>query len=191
MECDGYIFPSEFYDIPGVLTFQDVGVVEQYVCEKLCPYQGEKVKVYINGGLAVEILCVIQASARLNIDLGVVHYNKDTALYDVLQEIRWNSRPFPTELISANTVLCEGRHVIKEEAIFAMVPKEKLFDFTWQEKTAEDFFRVHPENHFNIYLSGLTSIMLSTLNAAEKMQKYITWYHYDYDTESYFAHPMI
>ena len=75
MDCDGYLFPADYYEIPGVEEFQDVEAVRIHALEKLKSCEKKLVDLYLNGGLSIEVLAAIQAAARLDIRLNMWHYD--------------------------------------------------------------------------------------------------------------------
>ena len=193
--CDGYIFPSEYYEIPGILHFQDLEAVRNYAFEKLKKYQGEPIDIYLNGGMSIEVLTVIQAAVKLDIKISLYHYNREKEKY-ICQEVLWR----PVNDDRGNTIkeadqeavsLCQGRHWGTErKSIFSIISDEQLFDFQWQELQAEKFLQNYEGKTAVIYLSGLTAAFVSVLNAAVKINVSIIWLHYDHDTEEYFAQNM-
>ena len=54
MDCDGYLFPADYYEIPGVEEFQNVEAVRNHAFEKLKSCEKGLVDLYLNGGLSVE-----------------------------------------------------------------------------------------------------------------------------------------
>ena len=77
-ECDISIFPKEYYDISELCGFQDIHAVRNHAYRVLEPYTGQQVDIILNGGMSIEILCVVQVAAKLNITLCVL------ALYNCL-----------------------------------------------------------------------------------------------------------
>ncbi len=190
--CDGYIFPEDYYDIPGVEDFQDLKAVKQYSLKKLERYRGEKVDVCLNGGMTVEILTMIQAAAELDIELTLCHYDREKENY-AGQKVCWKPVHVRAEDEESpkTVVLCKGRHWSPaEKAVFDMIPAGRLFDFLWQEEQAGKFLREFRDRKLTIYLSGLTSAAVSVLNAARREWVSVTWLHYDYDKEDYFPQYM-
>lgn len=192
MECDGYLFPSDYYDIPGVEEFQDLEAVREYACEKLSPYRGEAVDLYLNGGLTIETLTAIWAARKLDISLALWHYDREKDRY-VRQELKW--RPVPAgrgaKEAAEAIYLCRGRHWGSEEnCIFDAIPQDRIFDFQWQEEQAEEVLRDYSHKKIAVYVSGLTSAAVSVLNAAAKEQVSVLWMHHDYDREEYFPQSM-
>lgn len=192
IECDGYIFPEDYYDIPGVNDFQDLKAVKEYSLKKLECFRGEKVDVCLNGGMTVEILAMIQAAAELKIELILWHYDREKEDY-VDQKVNWKPVHVSDEDKEpvATVVLCKGRHWSqREKAIFDTIPAERIFDFKWQEEQADQCLRDFKGRRIAIYVSGLTSAAVSVLNAAWREQISVTWLHYDYDREDYFPQCM-
>ncbi len=192
MDCDGYLFPADYYEIPDVEEFQDIEAVRNHAFEKLKSYEKEPVDLYLNGGLSVEVLVAIQAAARLDIRLNMWHYDCEREIY-FCQPLCW--KPIPggneKETTEEEIVLCQGRHWgAEKKSVFPEIPAEKLFDFQWQEKKAREFLKVWRNQKIRIYLSGLTSAFVSVLNAASQENVSIVWLHYDYDTEDYFPQDM-
>ena len=89
-ECNISIFPKDYYDIPELSSFQDISVVRNHVYKVLEPYAGKQVDIILNGGMLIEILCVIQVATKLNISLCVLHCDKEEDTY-VSQAITWCS----------------------------------------------------------------------------------------------------
>lgn len=192
MDCDGYLFPADYYEIPGVEEFQNVEAVRNHAFEKLKSCEKGLVDLYLNGGLSVEVLAVIQAAARLDIRLNMWHYDCEREIY-FCQPLRWKPVSHGDEMEKAEEeiVLCQGRHWGREKkSVFAEIPVDKLFDFQWQEERAREFLKVWRNKKIRIYLSGLTSAFVSVLNAASQENVSIVWLHYDYDTEDYFPQDM-
>lgn len=87
--------------------------------------------------------------------------------------------------------LCKGRHWSSaERAIFDTIPVKRMFDFQWQEEQAGEFLGSFRDKKISIYLSGLTSAVVSVLNVATRENISVTWLHYDYDSETYFPQHM-
>lgn len=192
MDCDGYLFPAEYYDIPGLEDFQDLRTVKDYVLEKMKQYQGKAVNVYLNGGMTIETLTVIQAAARLDIQLNLQHYDFEKDAY-VCQLLSWRpgARGGEREEEEEELVLCQGRHWGGEKrAVFQVIPADKLFDFHWQEEQAGEVLKTWSGKKLKICVSGLTSAAVSVMNAAARVGVSVVWLHYDYDTEEYFPQDM-
>ena len=127
--CEKYIFPDDYFDIPGIKDFEDLETVRTYVVGQMEEYAGENVEIYLNGGMAIEILSVLQAADKLNISMDILHYNKTEGIY-IPQKVSWRSRKETDERECVMLDLCKGRHGNQgERAVFDMVPEEKLFDF--------------------------------------------------------------
>lgn len=192
MNCDGYIFPADYYDIPGVECFRDLEAVKRHAFEKLKSYQAETADVYLNGGMSMETLAVIQAAARLDIRLNLWHYDREGETY-VCQKLCWKPavRGGEEKEAGEEMFLCRGRHWSPEEkSVFSVIPADKIFDFQWQEEQAGEALKGSRGKKVGICVSGLTSAMVSVLNAAAKEEVSVVCLHYDYDTEEYFPQDM-
>lgn len=190
LECDAYIFPEEYYDIPGVEEFSDLEVVKSYVRKKLEPYAAQSAAIYLNGGLSIELLSCLQIAAELDMNIVVLHYDKNTNQY-VPQEVTWKPVEAENCKEADYLTLCAGRHPkVTEEYIFAEVTEDQVLDFTWQAQQAEQVLSRCKDKHVVIYLTGLTSLYISVLNAAARLGIAITFLHYNYDTEEYFPQEM-
>lgn len=193
IDCDGYIFPAEYYDIPGLEDFQDLRSVKDMAFGKLKEYGGQHIDIYLNGGMSIEILAVIQAAAKLDIHIALWEYDCQEKIY-VRQEIRWkpaDHRGQTGREKGEAVFLCQGRHWNpKQKSVFGLIPAEKIFDFKWQEQQAEEFLEEYRGGAIKIYLSGLTAACISVLNAAYKKDVSVTWLHYNYDMEEYFEQNM-
>lgn len=193
MDCDEAIFPAEYYDIPGLTDFQDLRAVRDRAFEKLKKYEGESVDVYLNGGMSIEVLAVIQAAARLDICVTLWEYDRQKKTY-VRQEVRWKPASHRERVGTGENeavFLCQGRHWSpKHKSVFGEIPEEKVFDFRWQEQRAGEFIKEYRGGVIKIYLSGLTAAFISVLNAAQREDVSVIWLHYNYDTEEYFEQKM-
>ena len=193
MDVDGYIFPEDYYDIPELTGFQDVGAVERYAERKLSNHAGQEVDLYLNGGMSIEMLACVKASAKLAISLNVVHYDNLGDRY-VVQPIRWRPQAVrsdrdraPAEILG----LCKRRHAdLPGKKIFDTIPDELIFDFSWLDKKAKEVLGEYSGKNVAVYLSGLTSAYLSVLNVASDLGVGVTCFHYDYNTEDYFPQVM-
>lgn len=189
MNCDAYIFPEEYFDIPGVEEFSDLDAVVQHAAEALEPYENQDVELYVNGGLTSEVLAVIQAAADKNIKVRIMHYDRDRQEYRP-QQVVWTKKKHREISKSVVLNLCEGRHIMPGESIFGRIPSEKIMDFSWQEKFAEEYLSTYEDTELRIYLSGLSQLAVSTLNAAGALGLPVVFFHYNYDTEDYFPQNM-
>lgn len=191
--CDGYLFPEEYYDIPGVEFYDDLAAVRRYVRSRLDVEEpvDKTIGIYINGGLAVELLSVLQVCSERKLSVSLFHWNQQTGQY-VMQEVRWKAdgsfgRTGPT----GTYALCDGRHPnTAVHAVYPQIPNERMFDFTWLEEQAGRFLDLEQIKSADIFLSGLTTAYISVLNAAYDRKIHVRYLHYNYDTESYFYQDM-
>lgn len=209
-ECDNSIFPKDYYDIPEVNEFQNIFAVRNYAYKVLESYAGQQVDVILNGGLSIEILCVIQVAAKLGISLCVLHYDREKDIY-VSQKITWNFVSDNMILNEKNRqayekikkerkdsdierfILCLGRHCVEDNqypTIFEIITVDKIFDFSWQEEQVEKVLKKVMKKQIFVYLTGLTQMILSVLNVAYRLGISIIFLHYDVDTEEYFPQNM-
>ncbi len=187
---DSGIFPEEYYDIPGVCEYRDIESVKNYACDKLQIYRNQPVELYINGGMAIELLAALQAAAILEMEITVCHRDFDTGVY-YQQPVTW--RPGDCAVSASETLfaLCNGRHVTAaKKFVFEKVPTERLFDFKWQEETAMQTLSPYRHKSIKIYLTGLKPLCISTLNVAYRLGISVIWLHYDCDREEYFSQRM-
>lgn len=185
-DYDSCIFPGDYYDIPNVEQYQDIEKVTYYAWQKVRKYKDCKVDLYVNGGLSVELLTALCVMEHLNIQNKIFHWDRLKNKY-LPQEFLWH----PVQKIGKpekEIYLCRERHYGMEgESIFDTISEEQRFDFKWQEEQAESVLKEFKDNSLKIYVTGLKSLQISTMNAAYKCNIPITWMHYDYDTERYFA----
>ena len=187
MNVEGYIFPEDYYDIPGLKNFQDTNAVMRYAERKLTVYAGEDVDLYLNGGMSIETLACVQAAGRLHIHLNILHHDKVRDQY-VAQEIRWQPRTAFMDQESVETLgLCQGRHTgLGRKMIYQAIPNERIFDFIWLERKAAASLMEYRGRNVRVCISGLSSAYLSALNVSADLRIRIIWLHYDYSTEDYF-----
>lgn len=190
MECDGYIFPADYYEIPGVKKFTDIEYARAYAAEQLSSYAGETIDLYVNGGLSIELLVVLQEAARLEITLTAFHFDRGTGEY-VPQPVNWHPVGEQEETAAPELTLCKGRHPgMPENVVFPPVAQEQIFDYAWQEEQAMSVLKAYAGGSAAVYLSGLTPLYLTVLNVAARLNISITFYHYNFDEENYFPQKM-
>ena len=153
------IYPEDFKDSMVIKGFQDLIGFKKVALEKMKPYAGECVEVLRCGGIAQELLAVIVAADELHINLSIGLMNTETGIY-YPQKVTWKKgkgKKKPDQYF----LLCGGRHeIVCEKHIF--------------------------EQTVGVYLTGLSTLAISTLNAAEKLGISLIFYHYDRDEEEYF-----
>lgn len=180
-----YVFPAEYYDIPGLADFQDIHSVQTHAVKELEPYRNMPVEIYVNSGMTIELLAVIWAADRLNISLRVMHYDRSRGIY-IPQQVTWKRSKFPASEQEAY-ILCKGRHNgMKGKPLFEPLSEEKMFDFIWQQEHAKKVLSEGKRRTICLYISGLTSLCVSVLNAAHELDLPVVAFHYNYDTEEYF-----
>ena len=180
-----YIFPEDYYEIPGVNEFQDTQAARSWAVEKLTPYKGQKIDLYVTVGLLIELLAALSAAAELNIEVSAWHYDKFKKIY-IPQNVQWKGTGHRFD-DREDYILCAGRHRgMKGTVIFEQVPDDKLFDFSWQKDHAKAVLSQVSGRTVYLYLSGLSSICISTLNAAYELGLPVVPLHYDYDSEEFF-----
>lgn len=180
------IFPADYFEIPGLQGFEDLKAVDDYAIQKLQQFKGQTVDVYVNSGLTIESFAVLTAASNLRIRLRMFHYDNLQDNY-VPQEVEWGEWPVEAKLSKEKFALCEKRHLgLPEQSIFEMIPKERLFDYAWQKEQAKLVLQRHAPCQADIYLTGLTALGISALNAAYCLKIPVTVYHYNHDTEDYF-----
>lgn len=185
IECDSYIFPDDVFKIPELDEYSDVKTIEKFAYDKLMPYAGEDVSVYINGKLSTELLAVLKAADKLQINLTIGHRNNYDGQY-MFQKVRWKSKDIKTN-IDYEYSLCEGRHYVPvEESIYTKIPENKIFDFEWMEVEAKAKLEKHANQCIALYITGLPSLYVSVLNVAHKLGISLICMHYDIDTDEYF-----
>jgi hypothetical protein len=189
--CDSYIFPDDYYDIPNVSQFEDLPAARQYATLQMKPYRNQDVDIYVNAGLSMELLLALQVAVKLNMNLRIMYYNLNKQIY-IPQNVIWKSSISNCEYnnIYETFVLCLGRHNIDKPPLFKQISENEIFDFSLQENLAYSILSKCIGDNIQIYVTGLTQLMISTLNAAFKAQKKITFLHYNYDTEDYFPQIM-
>lgn len=189
IECDGYIFPDDVFKIENLTEYSDVDIIERYALEKMKVYAGKEVQLYLNGKLSTELLAVIKACAKWDIKLTIGHRNSYTGEYH-MQEVTWK----PAEAsgnVSQCFELCRGRHdVPPEESLFEQISSDRMFDYEWMENVAEQGLAAYQGEDITVYITGLPSLYISVLNAAERMGISVTCMHYDNDTDEYFPQYM-
>lgn len=185
----GSIFPEDYFDIPGVEAYQDIDAVKRYAGNRLKNYEGKTADIYVNGGMAIETLSVIQAAGELGISLRFMHYDLKEEMY-LPQKLDWKPRPYAGKRERELFQLCQGRHNLREKPIFRNLSDEQIYDFQWQENHAEEVLKQCPGKELDIYLSGLTPVFISVLNAAYKLKLPVIFWHFDNDTEEYFPQAM-
>ena len=179
------IYPEDFKDSMVIKGFQDLIGFKKVALEKMKPYAGECVEVLRCGGIAQELLAVIVAADELHINLSIGLMNTETGIY-YPQKVTWKKgkgKKKPDQYF----LLCGGRHEnVCEKHIFEPIADDKRFDFEWIEKNAEDNLEAYRGQTVGVYLTGLSTLAISTLNAAEKLGISLIFYHYDRDEEEYF-----
>ncbi|MCD7882604.1 MAG: hypothetical protein LUI87_02680 [Lachnospiraceae bacterium] len=193
-EYDDSIFPDDYYRIPGVRCYQDVDAARRYAYERMLTYRGQTVELYVNGGMAVELLLALQAAVKLSIKVIVCHRDNSTHEF-CRQQLIW--KPVDPDDCGAgkeegpSLSLCGERHFgMSDTAIFKNVPSECVLDFAWQEKCAREALTPYSHKKVSIAVTGLKPLLISVLNVACDLDIQITWLHYDSDREEYFAQPM-
>lgn len=191
MKCDGYIFPEQYEDIPNVTQFSDVEAVYQYAKEKLSSFKGKEIGIYINGGLTIEAIACVLAASNLKIDLQLFYWDRQSNKY-IPQKVMWNEIQAEDKLIIENFVLCAGRHIVPDvnQYFFEQLVENQTFDFTWQENRVKLILEAYAGKKIGVYVTGLTQLIVSTLNAAASCNVEVVFFHFDYDTEEYFAQQM-
>lgn len=191
ISCDGYIYPADLFDIPEIEGYRDLKRIKEYAKEKLAAWSDCRCRVYVNGGLAVELLSLLQAAKELKIELELLHYDLCTGLY-CSQELKWKPCDSSEKSDLPEMVLCEGRHCIKTaESIYKELPEDKILDFQWLEKEARKKLQPYQGKTVRIYLTGLSPLYCCVLNVASELGINVIFLHYDYDEEEYFEQPMV
>ncbi|MCD8023671.1 MAG: hypothetical protein LUF30_12105 [Lachnospiraceae bacterium] len=197
------IFPDEYFDIPGVEYYQDISSVYHFTYAQLQPYCENEVDLYVNGGMAIELLTVIQVSAVLDIRLTVYHRDSQSGDF-YAQTVTWHpisqmrkklaDADIQTQVeseLEPELSLCGGRHFgMAKDVIFEQVSTERIFHFHWQEVCAERVLTPFSGKNVRIYLTGLKPLVISVLNVAGRLGIGVTWLHYDCDREEYFEQRM-
>ena len=183
------IFPEDYFDIPGVESYQDIDAVKKYARERLKEYQGKSADIYVNGGMAIETLSVLQEAGKLDISMQLMHYDSKDEIY-LAQKVNWKPKVQSGRMEREMLQLCQGRHVLQEKPVFTSLLDVQRFDFSWQEEHAEKVLKLYKGKKLEIYLSGLTPVYVSVLNAAYKLDLPVTFLHFDNDTEEYFPQVM-
>lgn len=183
------IFPTEYYDIPGLKSFGDVDAVGCHAFSQMSRYKHSSVDLYVNGGMTVETLAAVQAAGRLEIALRLFQWDREQGQYRP-QQVRWRPIGVGHER-TEGVCLFNARHAgALEPGIFDPLPKERLFDFEWQEAWARQMLKDRRGKRLSLYLSGYTPAGISVLNAAFDLKISVTAMHYDNVSECYFPQDM-
>lgn len=190
MQCESYIFPENYFDISGVEEFGDFNAVKVYAVEKMSPYANQNVDIYVNSGMSVLALAALQAGISLNTHLRMLNYDCSRKIY-LPQTVKWKPLMRKKEKEPFSIALCQRRHKgMPEEAIFEPLNDEQLFDYLWQEEEAKKKLASWSQGEIYVYLSGLTQLSVSVLNAAYSLGISVTFFHYDHDNEDYLPQKM-
>ena len=74
--------------------------------------------------------------------------------------------------------------------LFQKIEPDKFFDFHWMEEVVREKLQQYTGNTIGIYVTGLTALLISTLNVAADLEIQINWWHYDLKENDYFLQKM-
>lgn len=184
------VFPSDYFEIPELQNFEDLQAVSNYAILKLKQFRGQAIDVFVNAGLMMESFAILKAASVHHIQLRMFHYDSAHDCY-VPQEVKWKDFSVEGKLTKKSFALCGNRHLgLPEQSVFETISNDRLFDYSWQEEHAKQILEKYAPCCVDIYLTGLTSLGISALNAAYSLGIPVTVYHYNYDTEAYFPQTM-
>lgn len=180
MQCDSYIFPENYFDIPGAEEFGDFNAVNTYTVKKMSSYANQNADIYVNSGMSVLALAALKAGVFLNIHLRMLHYDCSRKIY-LPQAVKWKPLKGKKEKEPISIALCQRRHKgMPEKAIFdfELLKTEQIFDYSWQEDEARKKLMPWNQGEIHVYLSGLTQLSISVLNAAYALGISVTFFHF-------------
>lgn len=67
------LFPADYYEIPNVSCFQDISAAKSWALKQISEFAGQATELYINGGLAIEMLSALWALETLSMSVRVFH----------------------------------------------------------------------------------------------------------------------
>lgn len=118
-----------------------------------------------------------------------------TKKIDVIKNIAYfqiNPNLFPEkfnifELLEQNPKigLCEGRHEIPGVSDYIFSEIQDVTNFNKMQAIAFDKLKELKTDFVDIYVTGLTAALISTLNAANELNMQVNLYHYDRDKDDY------
>jgi hypothetical protein len=96
-------------------------------------------------------------------------------------------------------ILVKSRHVHKDivniPAIFDAVKSEQIFDFDYHKKIIhnrlKDYTTMHQAAVIELYVTGLTPLLISVLNYCRLFNISLTLYHYDSSINRYVAQSVV
>lgn len=198
IEKGSYIYPENVFCIDGYREdcVEECSILERYVEKRIQEIQlllKEPVKIQVNGGLNFALVAALNTFKRLNIDIYVGYYNKETRDY-FYQFVEAQSGEVDENKKIAGFQTILGRHPVKEKAIYegecvdgTALKKELLFDFKLLEEAADQKIRSCDAGTIIFYCTGLSQCMVSVIKVCRKLGKKLIIKHRNTCTDEYFV----
>lgn len=186
IECDDYIFPAEYFDIPGIKGFDDFDSVDRYCNEKMNGISDDDITILVNAGLTLELLAAVKSGTLAGKKISVGIYNKSSGVFEIINSCNALIKDSAEYCSKESMLLCNGRHVVDcGKYIYDVISDEDLYRFEFLEEQAYSKLYAYRGECISVYVTGLSQLVICTLKAAARLDINIVWLHYNHDTEEY------
>lgn len=189
-EIDRFLFPSDIFNVPGIKSITDISVIESYADKQIKKWQNKKIKLIITGGLTVANVAAINAAARHQIIVDVLHRNRVDGTY-FSQKMIFPTKSYSLYKEKIKLKVCDQRHSdIPGKPIFESIPKQYLTDISWLEERAKEIMEQYQKHQVILYVTGLTQALFAVINATVFFQIPTILMNFNFETECYFEQPI-
>lgn len=184
-----YIFEEWMEEQEEVTSVHDFPAMER-IAERKLKELGKEIALYVNGGIKPYLISVLNAASKLEKELTVYYYNKLTG--DYVPQYYQKRRLEETSGQEVSCCLIDGRHEFENcSPIYHEIPKERVLDISWLEKKAGEGMEQWKGKNIRLYLTGLSSAVVSALNAAREREISVVVMHYDIVEEKFFEQKVV